>query len=80
MHTKGLLVAKALVCPTTGTVPVRTANPYAQSCKLYKNTIVATYEPIEPEQHVSVNVDQSNDSLAGTCGERERKRERERDP
>ena len=71
LHTKGLLVAKALVCPTTGTVPVRIANPYAQSCKLYKNTIVATYEPIEPEQLVSVNVTQSNDSLADTCRETE---------
>ena len=30
LHIKGLLVAKAFVCPTTGTVPVRIANPYAQ--------------------------------------------------
>ena len=33
-NSKGLLVAKALVCPTTGTVPVRIANPFAQSYKL----------------------------------------------
>ena len=71
LHTKRLLVAKALVCPTTGTVPVRTVNPYAQSCKLYKNTIVATYEPIVPEQLVSVNSTQSNDTLADPCNERE---------
>ena len=71
LHTKGLLVAKALVCPTTGTVPVRIANPYAESCKLYKNTIVATYEPIEPEQLISVNTTQSNDTLANPCNERE---------
>ena len=71
LHTKGLLVAKALVCPTTGTVPVRTANPYAQSCKLYKNTVVATYEPIEPEQLVFVNTTQSNDTLTDPCNERE---------
>ena len=30
-NSKGLLVAKALVCPTTGTVPVHIANPFAQS-------------------------------------------------
>lgn len=47
LHTKGLLVAKALVCPTTGVVPVRIANPYSQSCKIYKNTVIASYEPLE---------------------------------
>ena len=71
LHTKGVLVAKALVCPVTGTVSVRIANPYAQSCKLYKNTIVATYEPIEPQQLTSVNTTQSNDTLADPCNERE---------
>ena len=64
-------MAKGLVCPTNGTVPVRIANPYAQSCKLYKNTIVATYEPIKPEQLISVNTTQSNDTLADPCNERE---------
>ena len=66
LHTKGLLVAKALVC----TVPVRIVNPDAQSCKLYKNTIVATYEPNEPEQLISVNTTQSIDTLADPCNER----------
>ena len=28
LHKKGLLVAKALVCPSAGTVPIRLANPY----------------------------------------------------
>ena len=37
LHTKGLLVGKALVCPLTGTVHVRIANPYNHSCKLYKD-------------------------------------------
>ena len=32
--TKGLLVAKALVCPATETVPIQIANPYQQSCTL----------------------------------------------
>ena len=67
MHTRGLLVAKALVSPTTGTVPVRIANPYDQSFKLYKNTIVATYEPIEPELILSVNNVQSEQNLPATC-------------
>ena len=61
LHTKGLLVAKALVCPTTGTVPIRFANPYAQSYKLYKDTIVASYEAVEPEQLVSVSKVQSEE-------------------
>ena len=60
LHTKGLLVAKALVCLITGRVPARIANPYAQSCKLYKNTIVAI-----------VSTTQSNDTLADPCNERE---------
>ena len=70
-NSKGLLVAKALVCPTTGTVPVRIANPFAQSYKLYKNTIVATYEPIEPELLVSVNTTQFKDSSTETCRDKE---------
>ena len=53
--------------PTTGTVPVRIANPYDQSFKLYKNTIVATYEPIEPELILSVNNVQSEQNLPDTC-------------
>ena len=70
-NSKGLLVAKALVCPTTGTVPVRIANPFAQSYKLYKNTIFATYEPIEPELLVSVNTTQVKDSPTETCRDKE---------
>ena len=70
-NSKGLLVAKALVCPTTGTVPVRIANPFAQSYKLYKNTIVATYEPIEPELLVSVNTTELKDSPTETCRDKE---------
>ena len=41
------------------------------SCKLYKNTIVATYEPIEPELLVSVNATQCKDSSVNTCPETE---------
>ena len=52
---KGLLVAKCLVCLTNGTVPVRIANPYGESCQLYKDTVVASYEPMEPEHLLSMN-------------------------
>ena len=71
LQTKGLLVAKALVCPLTGTVPVRIANPYEHSYKLYKNTIVASYEPIEPEQIVSVNCSRANENISETCSQTE---------
>ena len=60
MHKKGLLVAKALVCPSNGTVPIRIANPYNESISLNKHTVVASYESLEPEELVSVNVTQSN--------------------
>ena len=55
LHKKGLLVAKALVCFESGTVPVRIANPYDQKLELNKHTIVATFEPLEPEELLSVN-------------------------
>ncbi|MEW8547949.1 MAG: hypothetical protein AB2693_30960 [Candidatus Thiodiazotropha sp.] len=67
MHSKGLLVAKALVRPTTGTVPVCIANPYSQSCKLYNNTMVASFEPIEPVQLLSMKNTQSEESAPSTC-------------
>ena len=54
LHKKGLLVAKALVCPETGTVPVRIANLYHQKIELNKHAIVATFEPLEPEELLSV--------------------------
>ena len=52
-------------------MPVRIVNPFAQSYKLYKNTIVATYEPIEPELLVSVNTTQFKDSPTETCRDKE---------
>ena len=47
LHKKGLLVAKALVCPSDGTVPIRIANPYDEKCQINKHTVVATYEPLD---------------------------------
>ena len=43
-------MTKALVCPETGIVPILIANPYLQSCELNKHTVVATYEPLEPQE------------------------------
>ena len=37
LHKKGLLVAKALVCPSDGTVPIRIANPYEEKCQINKH-------------------------------------------
>ena len=62
LHKTGLLVAKALVCPSDGTVPICLANPYKQSFTLTKHTIVRTYEPLKAEELVTVNATQSNDS------------------
>ena len=50
LHKRGLLVTKVLVCPETGIVPIRIANPYLQSCELNKHTVVATYGPLEPQK------------------------------
>ncbi|MEW8547073.1 MAG: retropepsin-like aspartic protease, partial [Candidatus Thiodiazotropha sp.] len=67
LHSKGLLVAKALVCPTTGIVPVRIANPYSESCTIFKNTIVASYEPLEPAELLSVNASNTAQTKTPTC-------------
>ena len=69
LHKKGLLVAKALVCPETGTVPVRIANPYDQKLELNKHTIVATFEPLEPEELLSVNTTKTVSNSDSTYSE-----------
>ena len=55
LQNKGLLLAKALVNPSSRTVPVRIANPYDQSRILNKDSVVANYEPLEPELLLPVN-------------------------
>ena len=45
----GLLVAKALVSPKTGTVALRIMNVLHQQCFLRKSTVAAVYEPVEEE-------------------------------
>ena len=67
LHKKGLLVAKALVCPSDGTVPIRIANPYKQSFTLNRHTIVVTYEPLEAEELLAVNATQSSDRDQTPC-------------
>ena len=51
----GLLVAKALVSPETGSVPSRIMNLNDQPFFLHKNTVTAMYEPKETERLESVN-------------------------
>ncbi|MCG8047770.1 MAG: reverse transcriptase family protein, partial [Candidatus Thiodiazotropha endolucinida] len=51
----GLLVAKALVCPEFGTVPLRMMNPKNEPLILYKNTVAAMYEPVEIGKLENVN-------------------------
>ena len=59
LHKKGLLVAKALVSPSDGTIPLRIANPYDESVTLNKHTLVATYEALDSEKIISVNAAQT---------------------
>ena len=59
LHKKGLLVAKALICVSNGTFPIRLANPYNQSYNLNKHT---TYELLEAEELLTVNATKSSDS------------------
>ena len=51
----GLLVAKALVCPEYGTVPLRIMNLGSEPYKPYKNTVAAVYEPVDIGKHEQVN-------------------------
>ena len=60
---KGLLVAKCLVCLTNGI-----ANPYGESCQLYKDKVVASYEPMESEHLLSVNTMYSEHEPAACSG------------
>ena len=51
----GLLVAKALVCPEYGTVPLRIMNLGSEPYKLYKNTVAPVYEPVHIGKYEQVN-------------------------
>ena len=52
----GLLIAKALVCPEFGVVPLRIMNLNNEPLTLYKNTVAALYEPVDIEEQETVNV------------------------
>ena len=64
---KGLLAAKVLVCPKTGAEPVRIVHPYDHGSKLYRNYVVVSYEPIEPDQLLTVNSVQIDGNLPTAC-------------
>ena len=55
INRSGLLIAKALVSPETGTVPLRVMNLSNEPVMLYKNTIAAMYEPVELGRYETVN-------------------------
>ena len=51
----GLMIAKAVVSPEFGTVPLRIMNLSNEPYMLYKNTVAAMYEPVEIGKHEQVN-------------------------
>ena len=51
----GLMVAKALVSPKMGSVPLRIMNVQDKPCFLHKHTVTAIYEPVETETFETVN-------------------------
>ena len=51
----GPLIARALVCPEFGTVPLRIMNLNQEPVVLYKNTVAAVYEPVEIRKQENVN-------------------------
>ena len=51
----GLLIAKTLVSPETGTVPLRVMNLTNEPVMLYKNTVAVMYEPDELGKYETVN-------------------------
>ena len=55
VNRSGLLIAKALVCPEFGTIPLRIMNLNSESFMLHKNTVAAMYEPVETEKLEKVN-------------------------
>ena len=67
LHKKGILVAKALVCPSDGSIPICIANPYEQNITLNKHTIIATYETLEQEDLPSVNTTIASENDQNPC-------------
>ena len=51
----GLLIARALLRPELGSVPLRIMNLSNEPYLLHKGTVVAKYEPVETEKFVKVN-------------------------
>ncbi|KAL5018859.1 hypothetical protein ScPMuIL_004581, partial [Solemya velum] len=62
----GLLVGKVLVDPKNGPIPLRVANLSSEPCKIYKDSVAATYEPIDStllEQNKTEVVDGNQEKL-----------------
>ena len=51
----GLMVAKALICPKIGSVPLGIMNVQNKPCFLRKHTITAVYELVEKETFETVS-------------------------
>ena len=52
--------ARALVNPTTVTIPVRLLNPYREPATIYKNCKIATLEEVDPVIPISAVTDKSS--------------------
>ena len=55
------MVARALVTPTTVTLPVRLLNPHSESTTIYKGCKLATLEEVDPVTPISVVTDKSSE-------------------
>lgn len=65
VNRSGLMVAKALVSPETGTVPIRIMNLGGEPILVHKNTVAAIYEPVETGRLEKVNSLSTNTTLEG---------------
>ena len=55
------MVARALLTPTTVTLPVRLLNPHSESTTIYKGCKLATLEEVDPVTPISVVTDKSSE-------------------
>ena len=60
------LVARALVTPTTVTLPVRLLNPYSESTTIFKGCKLATLEEVDPVTPISVVTGKSSEQTTSS--------------
>ena len=60
------LVARALITPTTVTLPVRLLNPHSESTTIYKGCKLATLEEVDPVTPISVVTDKSSEQTTSS--------------